>query len=139
MHNTNILLPMVAMAFWTFAVTFYLGRVRVLAVRNKQLKLSYFRYNQTEEVPEQITRVIQHYNNLFELNGLFYPAIIGLYILGAGNYMLAVILAWVYVSARVIHTLIHLGSNNVQKRFAAFLLSFGVLMILWCLILIKII
>ncbi len=46
----------------------------------------------------------------------------------------AVYLAWSYFGLRCAHSFIHLGSNNVTHRFAAFVASVIVLICLWCLL-----
>ena len=133
MQNSAILFPLVAMAFWTFAITIYMGRARVRAVKTGQIEFAYFKTNQAERVPEPIVRIAQHYDNLFELNSLFYIVGIMLYLIQGVN-LLSVSLAWAYFASRILHSVIHLGSNNVNRRFAVFLLSMGLLGSLWIMV-----
>ncbi len=126
------------MAFWTFAITFYMGRIRFRAVKENKLELSYFKINHAEQTPEHVTRIAQHYNNLFEINSLFYTVAILIYVLQIDT-LFSILLAWGYFLSRVWHSIIHLGSNDVQQRFLAFLVSLGLLLALWIVVLIRII
>ncbi len=137
MQNTTIFFPVLAMVFWTFGVAFFMGRARFRAVQENKIDLSYFKINHAKQRPETMVRAAQHYNNLFEINSLFYPAIIIIYILQASS-LLAILLAWGYFISRVFHSLIHLGNNNVQKRFIAFLFSLLFLLSLWIVVLLRI-
>jgi hypothetical protein len=42
-----------------------------------------------------------------------------------------VILAWLYVACRVVHSVIHCTNNRVRYRFLAFVASHAVLFALW--------
>jgi len=138
MHNTQIFFPLVAMAFWTFAITLYMGRIRVRAVRNNEVKFSYFKLNQGSQVPERMSRVAQHYENLFEINSLFYIVVILMYTTQQ-TALLNILFAWAYFATRVVHSIIHLGSNNVKTRFLFFVLSLVFLVTLWIIFLARII
>jgi len=137
MQDTSIFIPLVAMAFWTFAITFYMGRIRFQAVKDRKIELSYFKINHADETPEHMIRTAQHYNNLFEINGLFYTVVILIYLLQATS-LLSILLAWAYFLSRAWHSVIHLGSNDVKNRFLAFLISLGFLFSLWLIALIGI-
>jgi hypothetical protein len=53
-----------------------------------------------------------------------------LFVLGAVD-AAAIALAWAYVAARALHSLIHLTYNNVFHRLAAFAASAVVLLVIW--------
>jgi len=40
-------------------------------------------------------------------------------------------LSWLFVAARLVHIIIHTGSNNVRYRMFAFLTSFAALTAMW--------
>jgi hypothetical protein len=44
-----------------------------------------------------------------------------------------VILAWVFVAARIVHAAIHTGSNYVPRRFQAFVVSVLAMVAMWLL------
>ena len=39
--------------------------------------------------------------------------------------------AWAFVASRYVHTWLHLTSNVVQQRFAAFVIGLGLLVAMW--------
>jgi hypothetical protein len=74
---------------------------------------------QGEEIPDIAQKTNRYFANLFQVPVLFYGAGI-LYIAMELTGPTPVILAWVFVAARVIHTCIHLGYNNVMHRLVMF-------------------
>jgi hypothetical protein len=41
------------------------------------------------------------------------------------------LLAWAYVVSRLVHTAIHVTSNNVPRRFFAYTAGLAVLILMW--------
>ena len=72
--------------------------------------------------PDEVRKVNNNYNNQFELPVLFH-AILPL-LLMLVRWMAAVSLAWVFVASRILHSLIHTGSNIVMQRGLAFVVGF---------------
>lgn len=68
--------------------------------------------------------------NLFEIPVLYF-ALVPLLLLfrHAGHF--EVLLAWIYVALRVVHSLIHIGRGKVVGRFMVYLASCLVLAIMW--------
>jgi len=68
--------------------------------------------------------------NLFEMPVLYF-ALVPLLLLfrHAGHF--EVLLAWIYVALRLIHSLIHLGRGKVTGRFLVYLSSCLVLAVMW--------
>ena len=52
--------------------------------------------------------------------------------------LLFVVLAWVFVVLRLLHAAIHVTSNHVGRRFAAFAASVVVLAIMWLIFIVRI-
>lgn len=131
-----MLFPMVAMVLLTFAAGIYMLSTRIRAVRQGAVKMSYWRVQRGGEPPEAVLKAGRHYSNLFEMPVLFYAACVTALALGLeGRGLLA--LAWVFVAARVVHTLIHLGYNNVNHRLAAFMLANLALLGMWALVVLE--
>ena len=42
-----------------------------------------------------------------------------------------VTLAWVFVAGRILHSIVHTGSNDIPRRGAAFLISFAAVALMW--------
>lgn len=114
-----MLYPLFFMVLLTFVILLFTLRVRVASVREGDVSLSYYSMFQGEEVPEIVQKTNRHFANLFEVPVLFYGAGI-LYIAMEMTNPAPVALAWVFVAARVIHTCIHLGYNNVMHRLVVF-------------------
>ncbi len=111
---------MLALIVLTFAVAGYLLKMRVAAVKAGEVKLSAFRLNNAEDMPSKMLQASRNYSNLFEVPVLFYAA--GCLSLSLQLETLSlVILGWVFVASRLVHSWIHLTSNNVIRRLQAFM------------------
>ena len=132
MHNIDILNPVIALALWTFLVLLLIPFVRVRSVRRREIGPNDFKYGESPAVPPSVSIPNRNYMNLLELPMLFYVVCVVLYVT-AGTSRLAVIVAWIYVALRVVHSLIHLSYNRVIHRLAVFALSNATLGSLWVL------
>ena len=122
-------------------VAFVLGRLaymRLTAVRNKEMNIRFYRTYSEGQEPEDIRAVTRHFINLFEMPVLFYVGVILIYITHQVSYVL-VGLAWAYVAIRLVHSAIHLGSNDVNLRFSAYFASGFVLLVMWATLLVQLV
>lgn len=87
--------------------------------------------------PKFATKAGNAYHNQLELPILFYVIIIIL-IMAKENDNAYLYLAWGFVITRVVHALIHLSSIDSAIRFAAFLVSSIILMIMWAILIVNI-
>ncbi|MEY4284835.1 MAG: hypothetical protein EBV20_07705 [Betaproteobacteria bacterium] len=76
------------------------------------------------------TRCADNFANLFETPVMFHVACLGLYVTQTVS-MAALVLAWVYVLTRIVHSRVQCGSNVVLTRFKCFAASMAVLVALW--------
>jgi len=129
-RNLNIIYPLFALAAWTFVVLLLIPFVRVRSVRRREVGPNDFKYGESPAVPPSVSIPNRNYMNLLELPMLFYVVGMVLYVT-AGTSRLAVVVAWVYVALRVIHSLIHLSYNRVIHRLSVFALSNAALVSLW--------
>jgi len=124
-----MLYPMFAMVILTFAVAVRLFLLRIKAVKGGEMRLSQFRLN-TGEIPDAMAQTARNYTNLFEVPVLFYVA--GAIALALGIQTPAlVIISWVFVLARIIHSWIHLHGNNVIHRLRAYMLGNICVLAIW--------
>ena len=124
-----MLYPMFAMVILTFAVAVHLFHLRLKAVKAGEMRLSQFRLN-TGEIPDAMAQAARNYANLFEVPVLFYAA--GAIALALGIQTPAmVIIAWVFVLARIAHSWIHLHGNNVIHRLRAYMLGNVCVLVIW--------
>ncbi len=128
--GTAILWPLFALVALTIGVIFRLGRMRFDAVRARRVDPRFYRAYRDSEEPEDIAVASRHLINLFETPVLFYVAGILIYVTGQTSWPL-LLLAWVFVAIRCVHTAVHLTSNRVRVRFRVFLFSVLVLALLW--------
>lgn len=72
-------------------------------------------------IPDKVNWKSHNYAHLMEQPTIFYPAVIILAMMGAGA--TDVLLAWVYVGLRIVHSLWQALVNIVAIRFLLFILS----------------
>jgi hypothetical protein len=130
MQPSAIVLPAIAMFFLTFSMIGLLAYRRLTSVRRGEIPLSYFELYNVGVQPDALQQIGRHVQNHFEVPPLFYIVVLFLYVTGAVT-PLTVGLAWAYVALRAVHSVIHLGSNDVNLRFTAFGASCLALTGLW--------
>ncbi|MCE9658442.1 MAG: MAPEG family protein [Burkholderiales bacterium] len=130
MRNFAILYPMFALVAWTLIVLLLIPVVRIRAALRREVRPNDFRFGEAPSVPGHVSVPNRNYMNLLELPMLFYVVCLLLFVTAGASHA-AVLLAWLYVGLRIVHSLIHLSYNHVIHRLAAFALSSVVLLALW--------
>lgn len=128
MSQTQIFWPMIALTFLIYCVYLLLFLRRRRAVISGQAKIQEFVIPINE--PEISVTTIRNLNNLYEVPMLFYVVCLSLYAVNGVSY-LAVVIAWLFVGARLAHTLIHVTTNRLRYRQPIFTLGFILNGILW--------
>ena len=72
-------------------------------------------------IPDKVNWKSHNYSHLMEQPTIFYPTIIILAMMGAGA--IDVLLAWIYVGLRIVHSLWHAMVKVVALRFLLLILS----------------
>jgi len=122
--------PVVALVGLTALVWCLMVLWRNLAVVRGKVSPRYFRSYASDAPAEWVERPARAYMNLLELPVLFYVACA--LMLATGRFDgVQVALAWVFVLARCVHALVHIGFNYVPLRFTAFLAGSVTLAVLW--------
>lgn len=130
-NPNTIFLPLFAMATLSFIVMLRLAYVRSKAVTAKRVSLDYFRVFQGDGgEPHEMVAVARNYANLFEAPVLFYLVTVLYYVSFKVDHV-ALALSWGFVACRYIHTLVHIGGNDVWQRFMAFAMGQVFLFALW--------
>jgi hypothetical protein len=124
-----VLLPVFVQVGLTFFLLFWMGAVRLRALKGREVRLGDIALRQPAW-PERPTQISNAYDNQFQLPVLFY-ALVPLALMTRKADLLFVILSWLFVATRLAHAAIHTTSNNVQQRFMAFLAGAIVLLIMW--------
>lgn len=126
----TILWPAFALFALTMFVAFRLGALRWRAVRLRQVDPRFYKIYRGDGEPEEVAVVSRHLVNLYEAPILFYAGTAFAFAAGLSGALL-VAFGWAYVGLRLLHSSIHLGSNDVLWRFRLFALSWLVLLGYW--------
>ena len=133
-----LLLPLVGMFWLTVGMALWMLKLRYKAVREDGLNPAYFKLNKGAKLPDYLVKVTQNFENLLEMPALFYIAIILVLLLGV-NDAGYIILSWLYLLSRLVHSYIHTGSNHIPHRRNVFILSTIILLLIWARMMISIV
>ncbi len=115
---TVLACALLTQVLFTLVLALRLGARRVAALKARQVRMSEIALSQ-EAWPEDARKAGNNFINQFETPVLFYALVLLALHVGAVSHVMGV-LAWLYVLFRVVHAVIHTGSNNVNRRFMAF-------------------
>jgi hypothetical protein len=124
-----VLLPLFVQVALTFALMFWTGTARTMSIRRGEVKVRDIALGQAGWT-EQGTKVGNAFRNQFELPVLFYVLVVLAIIVRKAD-LLFVVMAWIFVVTRIVHAAVHTGSNNVPRRFYAYLAGAIVLLVMW--------
>ncbi len=130
MDARAIFWPAVALALLTFVVWIRMFFVRVGEMRRLRIHPQAVATSSQAAQRFVDTRVADNFRNLFELPVLFYAALGIAFAIGAVD-LPALVLAWLFVALRVLHSLIQCSYNRVMHRFRAYAAGGFVLWALW--------
>jgi len=136
MRQKLMLAPMGALALLTFLVLSIVPLRRFRAGFARKVTAADFRYGESAAVPGEVSLPNRAYMNLLELPVLFYVVCLLYYVTGQVATD-ALTLAWGFVAARMLHSLVHLTYNNVYHRLACFAAGVPLLMALWGLLFLR--
>lgn len=129
--SLSILWPTFALVGLIFIVLLLMVVTRAGHIRRNPPKAGEFdsgetalRYFAPVEMPAN------NYRNLFELPVLYF-ALVPLLLITNQDGAVQVVLAWIYVALRCLHSFVHIGPKKVPIRAMLFALSAGVLMVMW--------
>ena len=128
--DTAVLLPGLALVAHTFVVLVVMFRRRVAQMKRDRIRPQQVATSQQAAALYADVAPADNFRNLFEMPVLFYFALVVAAITGqAGPWVFG--LAWAYVAARIVHSVIQCTYNRVMHRFRAFAASVFVLATLW--------
>lgn len=125
-----LLLAMFCQVMLTFTVMVIMGRRRFTAARNKQISMQNFATMELNSAGDNVRIADRNFINQFEIPVLFYVACLAALQLNSAGYLF-VGLAFAFVGSRVVHTLIHIGANNVKARYYTFLIGCLIVIAMW--------
>jgi hypothetical protein len=132
-----ILGPLFVQVALTFILLFWTGSARTGAVRRGEVHARDVALRQPNW-PKRQTQLANAYHNQLELPVLFYLLTV-LAIITRHADLLFVVLAWLFVLLRLVHAYIHLTSNRLGQRAAAFAAGVTVLAVMWIIFAVRIV
>jgi hypothetical protein len=131
MSNPAIFLPVAVLALWTIVVL----ALHSLSHARGPSAGATLRVGESAPVVADKTVANRAFMNLLELPVLFYVACIVLFVTGAASYA-TIVVAWIFVVLRIVHSVIHLTYNRVAHRSLVFAAGTVALVVLWVVIVI---
>ncbi|NNC58550.1 MAG: MAPEG family protein [Erythrobacter sp.] len=124
--QAQILAPAAVLVLWSIIMLIWMAGTRLPAMTKTGGDLGKAkpggRGQDLEGVlPDKINWKAHNYAHLMEQPTIFYPAVLILAVMGAGQW--DVLLAWVYVALRIVHSVYQATVNVVKTRFLIFLLA----------------
>lgn len=124
--QAQMLAPAAVLVLWSIIMLFWMAGTRLPAMTKMASSLGEAkpggRGQDLEGVlPDKINWKAHNYAHLMEQPTIFYPAVVIVALMGATA--LDVVLAWIYVGLRIVHSVYQATVNVVKIRFLLFLLS----------------
>lgn len=131
MNQVDILFPVFVQVLLTLtvAVTMAVARARAIATMERKRGNPDLALGRAVWPDDAIKRAA-NYSNQFELPVLFY-AVVAFALIVKGADLIMIILAWLFVLARVAHAAIHIGPNRVRWRSQVFGIGFLIIAVMW--------
>ena len=136
MSVASILLPVFVQVALTFVLLMRLGSGRLRTLSAGKTKVRDIALGESNW-PADVTQVGNCFNNQFQLPMLFYVLVVLALFLHKAD-LLFVIMSWIFVISRVVHAGVHITSNNVNQRFAAYTVGMVVLLLMWAIFAVRI-
>lgn len=124
-----LILAMAAQIALAFGILLLMGRERVPRVMRGEIAVADIAVEKTA-YPLKARLLSNNFDNQFQLPVLFYAAVLLTLVLGLTSWI-EVALGWLFVSTRFIHAAIHVTTNHVVRRFAAYAAGLAVLALMW--------
>jgi len=127
---TGMLTPILALVAWTLIVWIWMYALRIPAMQAAKLDPQEARHPGSLNIlPTAARQVADNYNHLMEQPTIFYALALAVQVAGLSD-SFNVMLAWIYVGLRVVHSLVQNTVNIVPLRFLVFSLATIALMVM---------
>lgn len=130
MINTAFFLPAFAMVLLTICVMIRMLTSRIAEMKANKIHPQSIATSAALIAKMPDTRASDNFRNLFETPVLFYAAMLFAQATPQAGQVLLV-LAWLYVALRAVHSIIQCSYNKVMHRFYVFFGSISVLSAIW--------
>jgi hypothetical protein len=123
--QAQMLAPAAVLVLWSIVMLFWMAGTRLPAMKKAGISMDGEPGGRGQDLEGRIAASANwkahNYTHLMEQPTIFYPTVLILAITGAGQW--DVLLAWIYVGLRIIHSLYQATVNKVNVRFLIFLVS----------------
>ncbi len=126
-----LVVVMAAQMLLTSGVMLVMAKRRFSAAKNQEIHYHAFRTMDLAGANEGVITASRNFDNLFQMPLLFFVAVLTILHFQLADFIF-VVLSASYVALRLLHSLVHVTSNHVRKRFNLFLSSCILLWLLWC-------
>jgi len=127
MYEHGLIAPVVALVIWSLLMLIWLYATRIPAMGKAKIKPGEATKSQMEQLSS--ANVANNYNQLMEQPTLFYALCFSLQFLEQTHHI-NILLAWIYVGIRIVHSLVQATVNVIVIRFLIFVAGSLVLMAL---------
>ena len=136
MTQIAILYPVFVQVALTFFLQGWMRKERIGSIRRGEVKIESISLREPNWTP-RATQIANAFHNQLETPMLFYVLVAFLMITTQVNIWFLV-LAWMFVAARVYHAYVHTTSNKQPNRFYGYAVGSAVLAVMWILFAIRI-
>lgn len=136
MNQTAILYPVFVQVALTFFLQLWMRRERIGALTRGEVQAKDIALRQPGWPPRAL-QISNAFHNQLEMPILFY-AVVAFLMLTSQVSLVFVILAWLFVVARLYHAYVHTTSNRQPYRFYGYAASSMALMLMWILFAVRI-
>lgn len=123
-----LILALAAQVLLTIAILVLMGRERVPRVLSGEINPADVAVERTA-YPLKARLLSNNFDNQFQLPVLFYVAV--LLALSVAPSWVDVVFAWLFIALRYAHAIIHVTTNRLHRRFAAYTAGLAVLSLFW--------
>ncbi len=116
----SILTPMLMLVAWTLVMWLWMYATRLPAMSKAAVDPQDAAHpGSLDALPSEVRRIADNYNHLHEQPTIFYALVVYCHLAGITDDT-TVMLAWGYVGARILHSLVQATFNKVLYRFLLF-------------------
>jgi len=116
-----LMTPVIALVAWTHFMWLWMYLTRVPAILKARMRLdpNAIRGEQMSQLPPNVRWKADNYNHLLEQPTVFYAVVLAMAMLGDRSEN-SLMLAWIYVGLRVVHSFFQSLANIITVRFVMF-------------------
>jgi hypothetical protein len=124
-----VLLPVFVLVALTFGLLIWMGSLRISSIRRGETRIADIALGQ-QNWPPGVTQVTNAFHNQLQMPCLFYVLTVFALMAKLAD-LTFVVMAWIFVLARLTHAYIFVTTNDVPARFWAYMLGTAILVLMW--------